>query len=117
MVNKTLPRLVSPIRRAWKFISRSFWNGIKLDRHVAIRAEQRISSDNVERLHRRTHQGRKAGPKYFEVPGVLKFAERPLGVYLRGLPRLANTSPRSSAVHRSELASLRASLRSGPGGI
>jgi hypothetical protein len=28
MVNKTLPRLVSPIWRAWKFISRSFWNGI-----------------------------------------------------------------------------------------
>src|ERR1700676_969166 len=37
--------------------------------------------------------------------------------YLRGLPRLAKTTPRSSAVQRSELANLSASLRSGPGAI
>lgn len=36
---------------------------------------------------------------------------------LRGRPRLAKTTPRSSAERRSEPANLRASLRSGPGGI
>jgi hypothetical protein len=38
-------------------------------------------------------------------------------VYFGGLPRLANTSPRESAAHRSRLANLSASFRSGPGGI
>jgi hypothetical protein len=37
-------------------------------------------------------------------------------LYFRGLPRFAKISPRASAVHRSWLANLRASLRSGPGG-
>jgi len=37
--------------------------------------------------------------------------------YLRVLPRFAKTSPRASAVQRSRLANLSASLRSGPGGI
>jgi hypothetical protein len=44
MVNKTLPRPVIPVRRAWEFISRSFGNGIKLDRRS----------------------------RYLEVPGVAK---------------------------------------------
>ena len=39
------------------------------------------------------------------------------GVYFRGLPRLGRTNPRASAVDRSWLANLSASLRSGPGGI
>jgi hypothetical protein len=38
-------------------------------------------------------------------------------IYFGGLPRLANVSPRESAEQRSRLARLRASLRSGPGGI
>jgi hypothetical protein len=37
--------------------------------------------------------------------------------YFGGLPRLANVNPRESAEQRSRLARLRASLRSGPGGI
>jgi hypothetical protein len=37
-------------------------------------------------------------------------------LYFRGLPRFAKINPRASAVHRSWLADLRASLRSGPGG-
>jgi hypothetical protein len=39
------------------------------------------------------------------------------GVYFCGLPRLGKTNPRASAVNRSWLANLSASLRSGPGGI
>jgi hypothetical protein len=70
MVNKTLPRPVIPVRPAWEFISRSFGNGIRLDRRAAICAGQRISPENIERLDRRTHQDRKAGPKYFEVMAV-----------------------------------------------
>jgi hypothetical protein len=38
-------------------------------------------------------------------------------VYFGGLPRFAKTNPRASAAHRSRLANLSASLRSGPGGI
>jgi hypothetical protein len=38
-------------------------------------------------------------------------------VYFRGLPRLAKINPRASAVQRSRLANLSASLRSRPGGI
>ena len=37
--------------------------------------------------------------------------------YFGGLPRFATTNPRASATHRSRLANLSASLRSGPGGI
>jgi hypothetical protein len=40
-------------------------------------------------------------------------AKRP--IHFRGLPRLAKIKPRASAIHRSWLASLRASLRCGPG--
>jgi hypothetical protein len=40
-----------------------------------------------------------------------------LWLYLRGLPRFAKINPRVSAVQRSWLANLSASLRSGPGGI
>src|SRR5580698_9057238 len=39
------------------------------------------------------------------------------GIYFGGLPRFAKVNPRESAVQRSRLASLSASLRSGPGGI
>lgn len=39
------------------------------------------------------------------------------GAYFGGLPRFAKTNPRASAVQRSRLANLSASLRSGPGGI
>jgi hypothetical protein len=38
-------------------------------------------------------------------------------VYFGGLPRFAKINPRASAAHRSRLANLSASLRSGPGGI
>jgi hypothetical protein len=38
-------------------------------------------------------------------------------VYFRGLPRFAKINPRASAVQRSRLATLSASLRSGPGAI
>jgi hypothetical protein len=38
-------------------------------------------------------------------------------VYFGGLPRFGKTTPRESAAHRSRLANLSASLRSGPGGI
>jgi len=38
-------------------------------------------------------------------------------VHFGGLPRFAKTNPRASAAHRSRLANLSASLRSGPGGI
>lgn len=54
-----------------------------------------------------------------------RYTESPRGLWtkrsalqdLRGRPRLAKTTPRSSAERRSEPANLRASLRSGPGGI
>jgi hypothetical protein len=51
------------------------------------------------------------------IKPLLPSGEARYGVYFRGLPRLAKTSPRASAVQRSWLANLRASLRSGPGGI
>jgi hypothetical protein len=38
-------------------------------------------------------------------------------LYFRGLPRFAKINPRASAVQRSRLANLSASLRSRPGGI
>jgi hypothetical protein len=57
MVNKTLPRPVIPVRRAWEFISRSFGNGIRLDRQIAIRGRQDILKSailkKVERLTQR----------------------------------------------------------------
>jgi hypothetical protein len=42
---------------------------------------------------------------------------QPPRVYFRARPRLAKTNPRASAAQRSWPANLRASLRSGPGGI
>jgi hypothetical protein len=42
---------------------------------------------------------------------------KPHGGYFRGLPRFGKTNPHASAVQRSRLANLSASLRSGPGGI
>jgi hypothetical protein len=51
-------------------------------------------------------------------PGTRKTRRRKTRFdYFGGLPRLAKTTPRSSAEQRSALASLRASLRSGPGAI
>jgi hypothetical protein len=38
-------------------------------------------------------------------------------IYFGGLPRFAKSNPCASATHRSKLANLSASLRSGPGGI
>jgi hypothetical protein len=51
------------------------------------------------------------------VAPVLPTAKARCGIYFRGLPRFANINPRASAVQRSWLANLSASLRSGPGGI
>jgi hypothetical protein len=48
--------------------------------------------------------------------GSFQSRKRP-GVYFRGLPRFAKINPRASAVQRSRLAHLSASLRSGPGAI
>ena len=48
---------------------------------------------------------------------VVFFNRKTPQAYFRGLPRFATINPRASAAHRSRLANLSASLRSGPGGI
>jgi len=104
-----------------------FWPAASRPSGAAVRPEMRpclVNQTNIERFissdELDSGLGKTAGPKHAheiratsQRPGVYLRG----GIYLRGLPRLANTSPRSSAVQRRELANLRASLRSGPGAI